>query len=320
MNDSTTGRAAPEVVFIPPPADLRLPPKRMLGPLGACLIGIGLVLVVATMMGQGPLFLLLLMSPMIPVVALIVLVQRAYVHGRVDEQRSGFLRRRAIDEEDPLVRALAKCWTTPDRPPAIGAVSQALESVARKGPLDGPDVVCFGEPDAPAIGDLRFEPVVITPTAGLWRQFIWLATGGFIMIWWLLGRLPFVPLWFPRIDRLMSGLLYFVLACLVTLGVWAWRALVHPTYIRLAPGVIQLLEYCFVGGQPKIRNYRMQGGTLVVLVRQRKRMTVYLSCEGRLDVLSLWQMRCPEEALEHVWQAVLSTAPTPPLSTETLLG
>jgi hypothetical protein len=37
-------------------------------------------------------------------------------------------------------------------------------------------------------------------------------------------------------------------------------------------------------------------------------------------VLPVSQMKDSDEAMEHIWQALLSTAPTPPLNEEELVG
>jgi hypothetical protein len=106
---------------------------------------------------------------------------------------------------------------------------------------------------------------------------------------------------------------------------WVWRTAIRPTYIRMAPGVIQVLEYHHRRDKPTIRSYTLDQGTLAVVrgpstSRKPGLITVTLLRGEQKDRLELWRMRKRDAIIERTWQALLSTAPTPPLSDEDLLG
>ncbi|UCC29117.1 MAG: hypothetical protein JSU86_13050 [Phycisphaerales bacterium] len=96
--------------------------------------------------------------------------------------------------------------------------------------------------------------------------------------------------------------------------------MIRPTYLRTAPGIIQVLVYRLLTDKPSIRSYPMEPGTLAVFTRIRKRLTLALARDENTDVLSFWRMRQPRERVEQAWRALLSTAPMPPLSRAELLG
>ncbi len=104
---------------------------------------------------------------------------------------------------------------------------------------------------------------------------------------------------------------------------WLWRTTVRPTYVRLAPGVVQVLEYRLRSSKPTIRSYPMLPGTLVIVrqdVKARRPTSVQFVRGEQSDVLPVSQMKDPDDAMQHIWYALLSTAPTPPLSDEELVG
>jgi hypothetical protein len=181
-------------------------------------------------------------------------------------------------------------------------------------------VTCFGEPDVPEVEDLPFEPEIITPTRAVWRQLIWLAIVAGLIGMWLLDYLNMLPGWFPNPAAHWMGFLYFIFPAVGVLATWIWTSMIRPTYIRLAPGVIQVLVYPLRPGKPTIRSYPMEVGTLAVLTRVGKRVTLVLSRGANHDTLPLSRMDHPEQRLEQAWRAILSTAPTPPLSDDELLG
>jgi hypothetical protein len=96
--------------------------------------------------------------------------------------------------------------------------------------------------------------------------------------------------------------------------------MIRPTYYRLAPGVIQVLVYSLSSRRPMIRSYPMEAGTLAVFTRIRKHLILTLARGENTDMLSFSHMDRPQERIEQAWKALLSTAPTPPLSDEALVG
>ena len=138
--------------------------------------------------------------------------------------------------------------------------------------------------------------------------------------------------------------------CLVAV-IWGilftWRSVLRPRYIRLAPGVVQVMQYNWLGlGRPTIRSYTMDAGTLVIVsqadavvaqadvnwdavptwrrsqvaLRTLGRVRVILSRGKMKDTIDFTNMHDPTDALTSIWQAILSTAPTPRLSDTELVG
>ena len=136
----------------------------------------------------------------------------------------------------------------------------------------------------------------------------------------LLEYLHLLPAWIPGLRRFAGGLAYFLIAGFIALAVWVWRGMIRPTYVRMAPGIIQVLEYRYSKSRPTIRSYPMQPGTLVVLTRIRKHLILTLARGESKDMLLFSRMQQPGRKIERAWQALLSTAPTPPLDAEQLVG
>jgi hypothetical protein len=69
----------------------------------------------------------------------------------------------------------------------------------------------------------------------------------------------------------------------------------------------------------------MDAGTIAVLrgkARGGKTSNLKLALlrGSRHDTIELWRMQQRDKAIESMWRALLSTAPTPPLSDEHLVG
>lgn len=213
---------------------------------------------------------------------------------------------------DPLACAIAAHWQ--DRPPQDDKVQETL---GKTDPLAVTAwVVCFGPIDVPAVADMRFEPHIITATELLGRRLFLIPISLAIITVWLLQAAHVLPY---RLFS-VSPFVYFIVGGIFAGAAWVWRSGVRPTYFRLAPGIIQVLEYRFGRGRPAIRSYRMEAGTLVVVARDRKAIKATLLRTGQKDILPFAQMRHPAEAIEQFWRAVLSTAPIPKLSDEDLIG
>ncbi|HUU82428.1 MAG TPA: hypothetical protein VM243_02885, partial [Phycisphaerae bacterium] len=174
--------------------------------------------------------------------------------------------------------------------------------------------------DVPEVGRLHFEPEIVTPTGGIWRQLIWLPIAGTLIGLCLLYYLRVLPAWLPVTRGFLWGFAYFFAAGAIALAVWIWKGTIRPTYLRMAPGMIQVLVYSISKAKPAICSYAMEGGTLAVFTRIRKRRLLTLSRGPNEDVLWFSRMREPQRQIERAWRALLSTAPTPPLSDEDLVG
>jgi hypothetical protein len=163
---------------------------------------------------------------------------------------------------------------------------------------------------------VRFEPHIITATELLARRLYAIPFALAIIALWALQHahvipgkaLPLGPMAYLWGGGLVAGVL------------WAWRAGIRPSYLRLAPGIVQVLQYGLRRTKPVIRSYPLTAGTVIVVSREGKLIKVALGRAGQKDTLSFKHMRRPAEAIEHFWQAVLSTAPIPALSDEELVG
>ena len=242
------------------------------------------------------------------------------VNTKLRALRRTFLEQRPGADADPRTAALNKAWKVPDRVPKLDDVRAALEDHEGEPLAQAAQIVCFGQADVPEVGELHFEPEIITPTGAIWRQLIWLVVAGALAALLLLDYLHVLPPWVPGIRQFFSGITYFLVAGFIALAVWVWRGIIRPTYIRMAPGVIQVLNYGYSKSKPTIRSYPMQPGTLAIFTHLRKRLILTLARGENNDMLLFSRMRQPELKTERAWQAMLSTASTPPLSDEELVG
>ncbi len=242
----------------------------------------------------------------------------------------------------PVAVELARAWKQHRRMPKLRVI-QACLGKHSPSPGTAGRVVVLGDLKVPHIGEMFFEPVVFTPSeihrgrsTLFWLGLVFLALGGIPY----LGLIPPppAPYFFVR-----WGTGYVALgACL-----WLWCCGVRPTYLRLAPGVVQTLQYPLIRKRkPRVRSYAIDEGTLVVVVRKaawpalpksvtedlsewRKKL-VHKAAVGRTTlslvrgtqkkVIKIGRMRAPEKALDKFWKAILSTARRPTMSDEELLG
>lgn len=218
---------------------------------------------------------------------------------------------------DAAAAQIEREWRGLGAPPAIPRIQEA---VALLEPSDPPRarVVCLGDFDIPESGDVRFEPEVIWPTRMLLRRvvvaFVILAL---VAAWWILALLGLIPakLWGANP---MFSMGYLVFPPLV---LWVWRAGVRPVYIRMAPGIVQALEYKWPWTRmPKVRHYPMESGTLAIMWKATEGMRLTLVRGANKDVIKFGEMTKGKDALERAWQALLSTAPTPRLTEDGLIG
>lgn len=187
-------------------------------------------------------------------------------------------------------------------------------------------IACVGPTNTIAPGPYQFEPEVITPTRYFGRQWILIAISAVVILAALL-RLSGTVSWLNKIPiGVLGSFGYFYVAILVFGGIWLWRSMIRPTYIRIAPGIIQVLRFPFRGGKPDIRSFPMEAGTLVVAYtmsqfNKRRTPAMLLLVRGEhVETINMWFLKPSEEMLERLWQAIFSTSPIPPLSEETLVG
>jgi hypothetical protein len=305
MSDVELPRAEPQIIRVPPPEGWAHPVILVVLWIVFGLLG-GVVLVVAPYPANC------LIAAIFLVLAVLGVV---FTRG----QAAGFRRERAAMlakypdiAMDPLVRAVGAHWRRAESfPPAEKIVAAFLDDW----PGTRARIVCLGPVDVPTIGEMRFEPYIITATELLWRRL-------------MLVPLLLVPLavWLLKYAHVISwrhvnpG--FFGYPLLVAAGAaltWIWRGVIRPTYVRMAPGIVQVLEYRLGRRKPVIRSYPMGAGTLVVIRTRKTPQSVTLLRGGLKDVLPIAQMRHRQEVMEHIWRALLSTAPIPRMSEEELL-
>ena len=217
-------------------------------------------------------------------------------------------------ERDPAAKALDSEWYFLGRPPSTASIRQTISKLG----LDHagrPIVVYLGAFEVPPRGDYRFEPALLTPTETTSRAQMMTALIGSLALlaagnWLLLPmRLPHsIRQWWPVV----------VIGTVVT-AVWFWRSIVRPRYVRIAPGMLQVITYAFGARNPTIRDYPVAPGLLCVLTADWRQTRLHRSTGPHHDQLLIAEGRAGP-FVEQLGRAVLSTAPTPPLSNEALLG
>lgn len=181
-------------------------------------------------------------------------------------------------------------------------------------------VVCTGMVDVPPSDPMPFEPEIILPSRLIWTYaaITTLIIAGLLFILWLI---PLVHT-LPTIYTEHPILIFFVLLIAGPLLFrWIWITVIRPTYIRIAPGMIQVIEYRWRKGRPTIRSYPIDGGTLVLFTNQLwSDLSLSLLRAGKTESFALSGIRNAAAVQSLVWRALLSPAPTPPLSDEALVG
>jgi len=241
-------------------------------------------------------------------------------NARCERRRQAYLARLRERRDDPIAIELAAHWHGGGKRPSDEQVKAILASATARDPPRAA-VVCLGKIDAPEVGEIFFEPEIITPTRYIGRRLIFIPIAGALIFLWVLHRIGVLPFRFPQLSSF--GYLLWMGAAVG--GAWVWRSAVRPTYIRMAPGIIQILQYRYRRAKPLIRSYPMDGETLAILRgkatgKKGPNLALTLLRADQKDTVDLSRMRKREEVAERMWQALLSTAPTPPLSDEELVG
>jgi len=238
---------------------------------------------------------------------------------RYEKRRQATLRQIGLAPDDPAVQALADRWARYTLPPEP---SEVVTMLGDHLPADRACIIVLAAETVPCVGERSFGPEIINPARHLWRYVDMLWVGlifALLIVAKQLGWLPGISSALP----LAAWVVLYAMAAGIGLSIactWVYATLVRPTYIRLAPGIIQVLRFGPRGRTPRIRSYPMRAGTLVTVREQRSGIAVTLMRGGQCDDILVWRTRNPEQVMERVWWAVLSTAPTPPLSEAELLG
>lgn len=227
----------------------------------------------------------------------------------------------------PVAESLAELWEKTRRVPNPEEIQAAIQEAQTSDP--GARIVCLGEPEIPNDIIQNFEPEVVPSTRSMASMRFYVVIAVALLSIWL----------FLQSGLLQNSLLEKVLSFLVprsafdfllpwsvilipaaiAIVIWGWFAAVRPTYIRAAPGMIQVLRYkAFSKSNPIIHSYPMDAGTLAILSAPLgKVVALTLVRREHQDKIRL---DFDTETTEQLWHAFLSTAPTPPLSDEELVG
>lgn len=216
-------------------------------------------------------------------------------------------------------RVLAPLWGRCYKPPRTSAIVRALKR-AEAPELPRARIVCFAPFGIPSVGALRFEPEVVAPTRSLGTPL--LAIPVVVVLIGLTTVLALIRHPVAGVGAFLMGLMAFGLAvpALGYVVVWVWRAGIMPRYLRLAPGIIQVIRFPGGRSKPHIKTYPVESGTLAVFRRRRGQLTLTLVRGNQTDTINLSQVWDDENVLQLTWCALLSTAPTPPLSDDDLVG
>lgn len=309
----TSSRPPPRVVRVPPPEVKR-------GLVLPCLVTIALLATICVLFGVQ------VSSSNVVFIVLVVLAAAGVIacwwrNLRMQRIVIGIKRRVCVQapdwDQNPIAAKIARRWRWATLAPdaaEIEEITRVYRYVAY--------IVCLGGVDVPSVGDRRFEPVIITP-GRRWQEILMDA----IFIGLVLIAL-FCCLGIPILQANRSMQLAWLIPLIPALlaGVYAYsRFMLGTTYVRLAPGMVQFLRYGIIKNNPRVTSFPMTGGTLIVMDNEislsgRQRLILTFRRDNRDLTLPVWRFSNQQEIMNHVWQALLSTAPTPPLSDEELVG
>jgi hypothetical protein len=219
---------------------------------------------------------------------------------------------------DALARELARRWRPLGRPPTTRAVLRAIRATsADAGP--GALLVLLGlANEPPHTGDLRF-PLQILPWRSPLDQIARSKAATLVALVLILALLPFANHLFAALTAALvgAGLLIMFVSSVVT---WSWRGLIAARYVRLAPGLVQLVRSTPWRRTLTIKSFPLESGTIIIVAAGCRDILFTFRRPGARDALRLSDLPRGEEAAAYLWSALLSTTPTPPLSETELAG
>jgi len=311
-------RPPPRVIRVPPPA----PTLKSLFPwkTAAWLPAAVIALAVANFWTVEQIFLALFCT--LVLLGIFTYLPRS-ARRRAAQARVNCLQQCPRWHEDPAAAQLADAWWHLSRPPKLKQIRRTLIELPDGHPQTGV-VVCLGVEELPHVAGVRFEPEIIPP-ARRWREFLGAATAvavvGTASFSCLSGLLEQFTQWSSRSAG--GVLVLFVFLVLVGLF-WIGQAVCFPEHVRFAPGIVQVLYYGPRRSKPGVVSYPLTGGTIAIVTTRfdfrRNKLSLAIARGKEVDGLRLDVLSDSDRAIERMWQALLSTAPTPPLSDEELLG
>ncbi len=303
MPEDVADRIPPQVIQVPPP---KSGPNHI-----GWSLALLIVLVPLALLSPAAWLRLNVMLAICVVVAVFIFWRQRI--RRFNQRRAAWIERHEDWCSDPQAMALGRRWDSLAHPPSLEGIQDALRDYGSP-PADRALIVACGAYELPPTGDHRGEPTLLTPreSAGSLSiaLFVFL---GVLLMGMLVDFHERVPetlaRWWPTLA-IMTAL---------TAGAFGHH-IVRPRYLRVAPGVAQVITYSILRSRPDIRSYPMSVETTVLATETLNTMTLKLVRGEQTDTIQLWRSDSAERFLEKLWLALLSTTPTPPLSNEELVG
>ena len=255
------------------------------------------------------------------------------------------MKRPVSDREQTITRLVRRCWSLRGVCPDPRLVVQLIDEYLGRDSTRA-ELVTLGDGVMQAPSQARFEPVVLK--AG---RLLHTHRRIFNVVWGVLA-FPAGVLW---VSTCSMGNNYGIVAFAFIMsfigpisgggGVqWFWQHVACPTYLRVAPGVVQVLRFrCFRQRPSTIRDYRMVPGTIVVLappmmvkVPQEEGRDLMGAHDAPAGEAAWWRVvldngKCQDridlakataqwETARTIQRALVSTARIPSMSQSTLLG
>jgi len=299
----TSARSPPRVVRVPPPKVSPLP-VRML-----CTVWVFVWLLIAPAPFRFA-WANTLYQIGFPSLFVVAAIAETVARRKFNMRRRRWLEEYEESDRDHAGGWIASRWWFVDLPPSLDEIRKTLRSSV----TDPATLVCMGAFDLPARSDLRFEPLVVGQSRISTLPQINMGALLFLLLLAVgltASARSGIP---PVIGRYWAELV----AVRVVLAVLFWGFAIRPRYLRAAPGRLQLLRYGFLRRTPLIHDYPIAPGLLCVVVHGWRSVRIILSNARATDDLLLSGVS--QADLTRLWQALLSTAPTPPLDPEELVG
>ncbi len=249
---------------------------------------------------------------MIATVPIVVFVLRR--NWRFKRDRERWLAEHPEWFRDPVADELAREWRFLDRAPGPRAVRAAVAALAPESAA-ARVVAYMGLREMPQPADYRLEPEILSPTECTQESFsvpqaITATVLGILLVFSLIVLSD-------RVPALQRDLLALMWGAAIGMGLF-YAFVLRPRYVRIAPGVVETVTYGYFRRKPQIRRFTLGDLPLCIVVDTPLacRLTLWRS---ERDVLIV-RLRRRGEFRERLLRALLSTAPTRPLSGEDLLG
>lgn len=247
---------------------------------------------------------------------------------------------------DPLDPRLRKVGRLMGQAPLVHRekLRVALEALPSNDPPRA-RLLLFGAVEPSEVDGYTFEPEVFPAMRLLGRNMNSVYLLAAVVLFYALqyvGIIPRLPI--PLLQSfgmpVMMGMIFLIMLL--------WRGLFRPTYVRVAPGVVEFLCYrWFWYRRAEVCRYPIEAGATIVICEwisykslrgggkwdeksgrwqpsgrwSAERSTTIGFFRGeRHDTIHLGSALRPREILDVLWKAIFSTATAPVMSDEELLG